>query len=69
MNAWNRDQAELLRRLALAGGSGLADECQGAALDALIASDFLRLQGADLVVLTAAGWARARAWRNSKKAF
>ena len=32
--AWNKEQAELLRRIALAGGSCAADECRGAAFDA-----------------------------------
>ena len=29
MTAWNKEQAELLRRIALAGGSYATDECQG----------------------------------------
>ena len=60
VTSWNKEQAELLRRIALAGGSCAADECQGAALDALIGTGFVRLQGGDRVVLTDAGLARAR---------
>jgi hypothetical protein len=36
--AWNKEQAQLLRRIALAGGGCLAEQCQGPALDALIAT-------------------------------
>ena len=60
---WNKEQAELLRRIALAGGSCAADECQGAALDALIKVGFVRVRGADRVALTDAGLARARELR------
>jgi hypothetical protein len=63
--AWNKEQAELLRRIALAGGSCPADECQGAALDALIAVGFVKEQGGDRVALTDAGLARARELRSS----
>jgi hypothetical protein len=63
MTAWNKEQAELLRRIALAGESCVADECQGAALDALIGTGFVRMQGSDRVVLTDAGLARARELR------
>ena len=62
--AWNKEQAELLRRIALAGGSCAVDECQGAALDALIAVGFVREQGGDRVALTVAGLARARELRS-----
>ena len=55
---WNKEQADLLRRIALAGGSCAADECQGAALDALIKVGFVTLRAADRVALTDAGLAR-----------
>ena len=61
--AWNKEQAELLRRIALAEGSCAADECQGAALDALIGTGFVRMQS-DRVALTDAGLARARELRS-----
>jgi hypothetical protein len=32
--AWNKEQAQLLRRIALAGGGCPAEQCQGPALDA-----------------------------------
>jgi len=57
---WNKEQAELLRRIALAGGSSAADECDLAALDALIEAGFATVQAGDRVVLTDAGLARAR---------
>ena len=60
---WNKEQADLLRRIALAGGSCAADECHGAALDALIEAGFVRQQAGDRVVLTDAGLARARELR------
>jgi hypothetical protein len=60
---WNKEQAELLRRIALAGGSCAADECQGAPLDALIKVGFVTVRGADRVALTDAGLARARELR------
>ena len=41
---WDKEQAELLRRIALAGGSCAADECQGAALDALIKVGFVTVR-------------------------
>ena len=63
--AWNKEQAELLRRIALAGGSSAVDECQGAALEALIAVGFVeKEQGGDRVALTVAGVARARELRS-----
>ena len=61
--SWNKEQAELLRHIALAGGSRAADECQGAALDALIEVGFIRVQAGDCVALTDAGLARARELR------
>ena len=61
--SWNKEQAELLRHIALAGGSCAADECQGAALDALIEVGFVRPQAGDLVAITDAGLARARELR------
>jgi hypothetical protein len=64
--AWNKEQAQLLRRIALAGGGCLAEQCQGPALDALIATGFVQLQYGDRVALTDAGWARARALRSRK---
>ena len=64
--AWNKEQAQLLRRIALAGGGCLADECQGPALDALIATGFVLFQYGDRVALTDAGWARARALRSRR---
>jgi hypothetical protein len=62
--AWNKEQAELLRRIALTGGSCAADDCLGAALEALISTGFLRMEGGDRVVLTDAGLARARELRS-----
>ena len=59
---WNKEQADLLRRIALAGGSFAADECQGEPLDALIKAGFVREQ-TDRVALTNAGLARARELR------
>jgi hypothetical protein len=64
--AWNKEQAELLRRIALAGGRCPAEKCQGAALDALIATGFARFQDGDQVVLTDAGLARARELRSRR---
>ena len=61
--SWNKEQAELLRRIALVGGSCAADECQGAALDALIEVGFVREQAGHRVTLTDAGLARARELR------
>ena len=60
---WNKEQADLLRRIALAGGSCAAGECQHAVLEALIANDFVRMEGGDRVALTDAGLARARELR------
>ena len=42
--AWNKEQAELLRSIALAGGIYDADECQGPTLDALIETGFATVQ-------------------------
>jgi hypothetical protein len=64
--AWNKEQAELLRRIALAGGECIADECDGPALEALIKTGFVRLHNADRVALTAAGLSRVRALRSRK---
>ena len=61
--AWNKGQAELLRRIALAGGSSAANECELVALDALIEAGFATVQAGDRVVLTDAGLARARELR------
>ena len=66
ISPWNKEQAELLRRIDLAGGTSPVDECQGSALDALIAAGFVRLQDGDRVVLTVAGRARAREFRSRK---
>ena len=60
---WNKEQADLLRRIALAGGSFAADECQGEPLDALINAGFVRDQATGRVALTNAGLARARELR------
>ena len=49
VTAWNKEQAELLRRIALAGGSCAAEECKGTALGALIESHFVREEGGDRV--------------------
>ena len=65
-NAWNKEQARLLRRIALAGGRCSADECHGPDLEALIATGFVQLQYGDSVALTDAGWARARALRSRR---
>ena len=64
VTAWNKEQAELLRRIALAGGSCAADECQGTALDALIENSFVRVQAGGRVALTDTGLARARELRS-----
>jgi hypothetical protein len=61
--SWNKEQAELLRRIALAGGSCAVDECQGADLAALIEVGFVREQAGHRVTLTDAGLARARELR------
>jgi hypothetical protein len=58
--AWNKEQAELLRSIALAGGICDADECLGPTLDALIEAGFATVQIAGHVALTDAGLARAR---------
>ena len=63
-DSWNKEQAELLRRIALAGGSCAADECKVTALDALIETGFVRVQGGDRVALTDTGLARARELRS-----
>jgi hypothetical protein len=60
---WNKEQAELLRWLALAGGSATASECQGEALDALIKVGFVTVQSSDRVALTDRGLARSRELR------
>jgi|EndMetStandDraft_8_1072994.scaffolds.fasta_scaffold51442_2 hypothetical protein len=56
---WNKEQADLLRRIALAGGSYAAEECQRGVLEALISANFVRLDGPERVALTEAGLARA----------
>ncbi|GEP62208.1 hypothetical protein [Reyranella soli] len=66
MAAWNKEQADLLRRIALADGSFPIEECLGSALDALIEAGFVRLQGADRVALTDNGLARSRQLRRRK---
>ena len=65
-SAWNKEQAELLRRIALAGGRRPAEECLGSALDALIGAGFVRFESGDQVVLTEAGLARARELRSRR---
>jgi hypothetical protein len=64
--SWNKEQAELLRRIALAGGKYRADECRGPALEALVETGFVRFQGSNGVVLTDAGVARARQLRSRR---
>jgi hypothetical protein len=64
VTAWNKEQAELLRRIALAGGCCAAEECQSTALNALIESGFVREEGGERVGLTDAGMARARELRS-----
>jgi hypothetical protein len=64
---WDKEQAELLRRIALAGGSCDAEPCQGATLDALVEAGFVREQAGDRVALTNAGLARARELRSSRR--
>jgi hypothetical protein len=61
-SSWNKKQAQLLLRIALAGGSCNADECSGDALDALIEAGFAMLQS-NHVALTDAGLKRARELR------
>jgi hypothetical protein len=46
LTTWNKEQAELLRRIALGGGSCVADECQGPVLDALFAAGFVGCRAA-----------------------
>ena len=58
--AWNKEQAKLLRSIALAGGICDADECEGPTLNALIEAGFITMQAVGRVVLTDAGLARAR---------
>jgi hypothetical protein len=64
---WNKEQAELLRHIALAGGSCAADECQGAALDALIEVGFVRVEAGERVAVTNAGLARVRELRPGRR--
>ena len=66
--SWNKEQAGLLRRIALAGGCSAIDKCQGPALDALIEAGFVTVQMADRVALTDAGLARARELRSPTEA-
>ena len=54
--SWNKEQAELLRHIALAGGSCAADECQGAALEALIEVGFVRPQAGSASPLRLPDW-------------
>ena len=63
---WDKEQADLLRRIALAGGSCFVEECQGWTVDALIAAGFVRLQSNDRVALTDAGLERARELRSPR---
>jgi len=63
LTPWNKEQAELLRRIALGGGTCAADKCERAALDALIDAGFVRQQAGERVALTNAGLARARELR------
>jgi hypothetical protein len=60
---WNKEQAELLRWLALAGGSASASECQEEALDALIKVGFVVARDSNQVLLTDLGLARSRELR------
>jgi hypothetical protein len=55
-SVWNKEQAELLRRIALAGNSCAADECQGSALDALIEVGFVRPRKATASALRKPDW-------------
>jgi hypothetical protein len=66
MAAWNKDQAELLRRIALADGTYPVDDCNGPALDALVAAGFVRLGASDRVALTDSGVERARELRRKR---
>ena len=66
--AWNKEQADLLRRIALGGGSCAASKCQGPALGALIEAGFVTVQIADRVARTDAGLARARELRSPTEA-
>ena len=61
--AWNKEQAELLRGIALAGGIYDADKCQGTTVDALIEAGFATMEPTGRVTLTDAGLARARELR------
>jgi hypothetical protein len=61
--AWNKEQADLLRGIALAGGSCDADVCQCPALYGLINAGFIKVQAAGRAALTDAGLARARELR------
>ncbi|GEP53892.1 hypothetical protein [Reyranella soli] len=63
LTGWNKEQAGLLRRVALAGGSCAVDECQWATLEALISAGFARMEYGERVALTDAGLARARELR------
>jgi hypothetical protein len=56
---WNKEQAELLRWLALAVGSWKASECQSEPLAALIEAGFVTVQGIGRIALTDPGLARA----------
>jgi hypothetical protein len=63
VTAWNKEQAKLLRRIALAGGSCEEDKCRGPALDGLIEAGFATVQTAGHAALTKTGLARARELR------
>ena len=63
MISWNKEQAELLVRIAGAGGSFGAEECQYEAVRGLIAAGFAKEAAGDRVALTDAGLARARELR------
>jgi hypothetical protein len=56
---WNKEQADLLRYIALAGGRSDADQCQHLPLGALIEAGFVMVQADGLVALTDAGLERA----------
>lgn len=65
--SWNKAQAELLLRIALAGGSCAAEECQGTALESLIGAGFAKEEAGDRVALTDGGLARARELRYRRR--
>jgi hypothetical protein len=64
---WNKEQAELLVRIAFAGGSCASEVCHREVVQSLIAAGFAKEEAGDRVSLTNAGLARARELRRSHR--